>query len=741
MTELGEGLPVYRPPLNMGALFGEPDIGSMGELGVTVRYLTPHNKWSIHSEYQDNLFMLSLSRGGQTIWMSDKDAAKVGVEDNDWIEAVNRNGVVVARAIVSHRMPEGTVYMHHAQDRLIDVPIAETSGKRGGIHNSLTRILVKPSHVIGGYAQLSFAFNYLGPTGNQRDEVTVIRKRSQEVTLLMKVMAQMAMVMNLDKCIGCHTCSVTCKQAWTNRTGTEYVWFNNVETRPGQGYPRRYEDQEEWKGGWTLNKRGRLALKAGGRLRKLLTIFSNPKMPSIQDYYEPWTYDYATLTDAPAQEHTPVARPKSLLTGKDMKITWSSNWDDDLGGSAGHRWSNDPMLKKIADKVKFEFEQTFMFYLPRICEHCLNPSCAASCPSGAIYKRSEDGIVLVDQDRCRGWRMCISGCPYKKVYFNHRTGKAEKCTFCFPRIEVGLPDRLLGDLRRPAALHRPDAVRRRQGPGGRSHHGRARPLRGPARGVPRPARPGGPAGGRAGRDPARLGRGRPALADLRADQPLQGGAAAAPGVPHDADGLVHPAAVAGRRRGQGHRLRRRGQGQPVRRDRRAADPDRVPRRAVHRRRRGAGRPGAARSWPRCAPTCATSTWAATRTRSIPAAVGMTEEEMYDMYRLLAIAKYDERYVIPPAHAEQAHALEELATECSLTTSTAGMGSTGPLRRGVRRADADRGRELPDAPGPADRRHPGRAGGQGVAGEPAQLGRQGQPERAVPSPARTTRTSP
>ena len=130
--------------------------------------------------------MLSLSRGGQTIWMSDRDAAKVGVEDNDWIEAVNRNGVVVARAIVSHRMPEGTVYMHHAQDRLIDVPLAETSGKRGGIHNSLTRLLVKPSHLIGGYAQLSFAFNYLGPTGNQRDEVTVIRKRSPGGDLLMQ---------------------------------------------------------------------------------------------------------------------------------------------------------------------------------------------------------------------------------------------------------------------------------------------------------------------------------------------------------------------------------------------------------------------------------------------------------------------------------------------------------------------------------------------------------------------------
>ncbi|MEU1709950.1 nitrate reductase subunit alpha [Streptomyces sp. NPDC005706] len=180
MTALGEQLPVYRPPLNMHTLFGEPRIGDTGELGVTVRYLTPHNKWSIHSEYQDNLFMLSLSRGGPTIWMSTRDAEKIGVQDNDWIEAVNRNGVVAARAVVSHRMPEGTVYMHHAQDRLIDVPRTETTGRRGGIHNSLTRLLVKPSHLIGGYAQLSYAFNYLGPTGNQRDEVTVVRRRADQ---------------------------------------------------------------------------------------------------------------------------------------------------------------------------------------------------------------------------------------------------------------------------------------------------------------------------------------------------------------------------------------------------------------------------------------------------------------------------------------------------------------------------------------------------------------------------------
>ncbi|MFD9073832.1 nitrate reductase subunit alpha [Streptomyces lasiicapitis] len=181
--ELGEALPVYRPPLDMHRLFGEPQLGADGEREVTVRYLTPHNKWSIHSEYQDNLFMLSLSRGGQVIWMSPDDAAAIGVQDNDWIEAVNRNGVVAARAVVSHRMPAGTVYMHHAQERTVNVPKTETTGKRGGIHNSLTRLLLKPSHLIGGYAQLTWAFNYLGPTGNQRDEVTVIRRRTeQEVT-------------------------------------------------------------------------------------------------------------------------------------------------------------------------------------------------------------------------------------------------------------------------------------------------------------------------------------------------------------------------------------------------------------------------------------------------------------------------------------------------------------------------------------------------------------------------------
>jgi nitrate reductase alpha subunit len=179
MTEIGEQLPTFRPPLNMHRLYGDQGTGQGRE--VTVRYLTPHSKWSIHSEYQDNLFMLSLSRGGPEIWMSPADADAIGVKDNEWIEAYNRNGVVVARAIVSHRMPTGTVFMYHAKDRTVDVPRTETSGLRGGIHNSLTRLMIKPTHLVGGYAQFSFFMNYLGPTGNQRDEVTVIRRRSQEV--------------------------------------------------------------------------------------------------------------------------------------------------------------------------------------------------------------------------------------------------------------------------------------------------------------------------------------------------------------------------------------------------------------------------------------------------------------------------------------------------------------------------------------------------------------------------------
>ncbi|MBC2165162.1 nitrate reductase subunit beta [Listeria booriae] len=255
----------------------------------------------------------------------------------------------------------------------------------------------------------------------------------------MKIKAQIGMVMNLDKCIGCHTCSVTCKNTWTNRPGAEYIWFNNVETKPGIGYPKQWEDQERYKGGWKL-KKGKLELAAGSKLNKVMLgkIFYNPDMPELKDYYEPWTYNYDNLFTTEERKNQPVARPKSVITGKDMEIEWGPNWEDDLAG-APNTMPLDPNMKNIETEIKTNFETAFMMYLPRLCEHCLNPSCVASCPSGAMYKRDEDGIVLVDQEACRGWRYCMTGCPYKKVYFNWKTNKAEKCTFCFPRIEAGLP--------------------------------------------------------------------------------------------------------------------------------------------------------------------------------------------------------------------------------------------------------------------------------------------------------------
>ena len=181
MAEYGECLPTFRPPLAYARHFGEQGVREEGRAEITVRYLTPHSKWSIHSEYQDNLHMLRLFRGGPVIWMSPGDAAKIGVSDNEWIEAYNRNGVVACRAVVTHRMPDGTVFMYHAKDRHLMTPRSEISGCHGGSDNSLTRLVMKPTHMAGGHAQLSYGFNYYGPTGNQRDEIAVIRRRSQEV--------------------------------------------------------------------------------------------------------------------------------------------------------------------------------------------------------------------------------------------------------------------------------------------------------------------------------------------------------------------------------------------------------------------------------------------------------------------------------------------------------------------------------------------------------------------------------
>lgn len=198
---------------------------------------------------------------------------------------------------------------------------------------------------------------------------------------------QLSMVMDLNKCIGCQTCTVACKTQWTNRNGREYMYWNNVETKPGPGYPKKWEDMG---GGFDASgnlKDGVVPSKAG-------------------EYGIPWDYN-----------HDEIMGGAVLETHNETKV--GPNWNEDEGMG--------------------EFPNSYFFYLPRICNHCSNPGCLAACPRGAIFKRNQDGIVLVDQERCEGLKFCIAGCPYKKIYFNPKLFKSEKCILCFPRIEKGLP--------------------------------------------------------------------------------------------------------------------------------------------------------------------------------------------------------------------------------------------------------------------------------------------------------------
>lgn len=256
----------------------------------------------------------------------------------------------------------------------------------------------------------------------------------------LNVRAHVAMVFHLDKCIGCHTCSVACKNIWTDRQGAEYMWWNNVETKPGTGYPTAWEDQKQYHGGWSLSRDRKLELSAQSRASALLKLFYNPNQPNLDDYYEPWTYQYGNLFDAEQGDDQPTARPVSLVTGELMDtIEAGPNWDDDLSGSPIYA-ENDPNLADLSPELRealFAIERLSMMYLPRICNHCLNPACVAACPSGAIYKRGEDGIVLINQEICKGWRACVAACPYKKTYYNWSTGKSEKCILCYPRLETG----------------------------------------------------------------------------------------------------------------------------------------------------------------------------------------------------------------------------------------------------------------------------------------------------------------
>jgi nitrate reductase beta subunit len=218
------------------------------------------------------------------------------------------------------------------------------------------------------------------------------------------------------------------------------MWWNNVETKPGTGYPSKWEDQENYNGGWEV-KGGKLQLKSTSKAKFLPNIFHNPNMPTMDDYYEPWTYKYEELFSGPEGDDQPSAGPISMVTGEHIEIKAGPNWDDDLSGSTVYA-ANDSNLNGLTDAQKAqmnEIENVVFFYLPRFCNHCTNPACVASCPSGALYKRGEDGIVLIDQSTCRGWRSCVPACPYKKTYYNWQSGKSEKCILCFPRMETGQP--------------------------------------------------------------------------------------------------------------------------------------------------------------------------------------------------------------------------------------------------------------------------------------------------------------
>ncbi len=206
---------------------------------------------------------------------------------------------------------------------------------------------------------------------------------------------QLAMVMDLNKCIGCQTCTSACKTQWTNRNGRDYMYWNNVETHPGSGYPRKWQEAG---GGFDEN-----GMRRPGRIPDL-----------HQDYGAPFEMNYEQALNPLGKRVSGELPHLAPLRAPD----YAPNWDEDQGAG--------------------EYPNSYYFYLPRLCNHCTNPACLAACPRQAIYKREEDGIVLIDQERCRGYQHCVAACPYKKVYYNPLFKRSEKCIFCYPRIEQGL---------------------------------------------------------------------------------------------------------------------------------------------------------------------------------------------------------------------------------------------------------------------------------------------------------------
>ena len=227
-------------------------------------------------------------------------------------------------------------------------------------------------------------------TEQQKARRAELKAQAQSVKAqLKKCNRQVAMVFDLNKCLGCQTCVIACKTSWTRGDGMDYMWWATVNTQPGKGTPR---DWEQMGGGFRDEEPqpGRMPLRA--------------------DFGEAWDFNYDEVFYG--------GKGSEVHLKPSPEPEWGPNWDEDQGGG--------------------EYPNSFYFYLPRICNHCTNPACLEACPRNAIYKREEDGIVLIDQKRCRGYRFCVEACPYKKIYFNHVREVAQKCIFCFPRIEQGV---------------------------------------------------------------------------------------------------------------------------------------------------------------------------------------------------------------------------------------------------------------------------------------------------------------
>ncbi len=438
---------------------------------IALNFITPHQKWGIHSAYSDNLMMLTLNRGGPVIWLSEGRRQAVPASwTTTGSKLFNANGAIAARAVVSQR-----VNARHGADvprrrKRSSTPRAQRSaGTRGGIHNSVTRVVLKPTHMIGGYAQYSYGFNYYGTIGTNRDEFVLVRKIDRVDWLDAEVLTP---AHTPDPARRKHD-----ENSRTNRHGAEpgqVHWLPHLlghlqerldqPPRRGIRLVQQRGDQARHRLPQGVGEPGQVERRLGAQRRRLDRPAPGRQVEAAHAASSPTpTCRRSTTTTSPSRSTTttcsrrrdarpPTARPRSLITGKRMeKIEWGPNWEEILGGEFSKR-SKDKNFDEVQKEIYGQFENTFMMYLPRLCEHCLNPACVASCPSGSIYKREEDGIVLIDQDKCRGWRMCVSGCPYKKIYYNWQVGQGREVHLLLPAHRGGPAHGVLGNLRGPHPL-------------------------------------------------------------------------------------------------------------------------------------------------------------------------------------------------------------------------------------------------------------------------------------------------